>query len=175
MTLFFCVSGNLESNWDTSYDGTESAPSTVLQDEAAFLASLFLSDAATDGITLDTSVGSNGYETLNETGPNLSDFINNVQGPISMAIWQIMGSLPSGSPYDVTQDDPKAASLVLLAQANYSTSSSGVLVFVPGASGIQSFIGVSEAVPEPETLFLFGTGLLLIALGCTRRLARRPR
>jgi hypothetical protein len=181
ITLFFCLSANLEANWDTSYNGTESVPSGQQQEEAAFLASLFLSDAAANGITLTTSVDSNHIATLNETasphGTDLSTFINNVQGPITMAIWQVMGTLPTA--YGVTQNDPKAQSFVDLAGASYGAFATSMnpydVVFVPGTSGIQSFIGVSIATPEPSTLFLFGTGALLIALGSARRRAQRPR
>jgi hypothetical protein len=178
ITLFFCLDGSLSSNWDTSYNGNDSAPSGTDEEEAAFLASLFLSDAAADGITLDT-YPSNGDESLTETGPGLSTFVNTVQGPITMAIWEVMGSLPNDSPYYIMNPDPAAAGFVSMAQLNYSsfaTSLDADVVFVPGTDN-QSFVGaaIEVAVPEPGTLVLFGAGALLLALGTVRRLARRPR
>jgi len=177
ITLFFCLSGNLSSNWDTSYDGTDAAPSGTQEEEAAFLASLFLSDAVADGIALNTYVASNGYESLNETGANLSNFVNTVQGPITMAIWQVMDSLPSDSPYNISNPDPAAANFVTLAQTDYSSFEASpnrnTVVFVPDTDN-QSFVGI-DPVPEPGTLVLFGAGAVLLALGRSRRRARRPR
>jgi PEP-CTERM motif len=190
ITLFFCLSGNLTSNWDTSYSGgTESAPSGDQQEEAALLASLFLTDAAVNHITLTTSLGSNGYETRNETGPSdaaLATFVTTYQGPITMAIWQIMGSLPSDSPYYVSNPDPAAKTFVDWAIDEWKTVQNNTsfvtslnhnsVVWTPvSGSGIQSFMGAAVFTPEPGTMVLFGTGALLMAFGSIRRLARRPR
>jgi hypothetical protein len=189
ITLFFCLDGNLSANWDTPYNGTDAPPSGQAQEEAAFLASLMLYEAAQDGIT----VASNGTnESLTTTGSmSIATFVNTVEGPISMAIWQIMGSLPTQD--GITGNDPAAAPFVALAQAAWTNLlqypsnplmvafNSKVMVFAP-ASSTQSFVAaysdsalISAATPEPGTMLLFGTGALLIALGCARRLARRPR
>jgi hypothetical protein len=189
ITLFFCMNGALSASWDTSYSGTDAAPSGQAQEEVAFLASLMLYKAYQDGITLTMSVP-NGYESLTQAqggSTPVSTFISTVEGPIQMAIWQIMGSMPAAAP----NNDSAAATYVAQAQAawtnllQYSTNplvvtfNNNAMIFVPGTSN-QSFVSayfdpalVVAALPEPGTMVLFGTGAVLIALGCTRRPARR--
>jgi hypothetical protein len=194
ITLFFCLNGNLTANWDTTYNNasaTEAPPSGQAQEEAAFLASLMLYRAAQAGITLTTSVVG-GYESLTQTATgstSVATFVSTVEGPISMAIWQIMGSLPTQD--GITNNDPAAAPFVAQAQVAWADllqySSNGlvqdfnnhVMIFVPGTSN-QSFVTAYSDpalmvahLPEPGTVVLFGTGAVLIALGCTRRPARR--
>jgi len=197
-TLFFCLDGNLSANWDTPYNGTDAPPSGQAQEEAAFLASLMLYVAAQDGITV-ASDGTNESLTINGS-VSMATFVNTVEGPISMAIWQIMGSLPTQD--GIASNDPAAAPFVALAQDAWTNLlqyplnplmvafNSNVMVFAPTGS-TQRFVAAysdstlisaaysdsaltNAATPEPGTMVLLGTGSLLIALGCARRLARRP-
>ena len=120
INMFFCLTGNFNSSWDTTYsNGNEYTqnPNALAnvkngagtatadfqhQEEAAFLASLFLSQASTDQVSLAiTSVG--GFKTLTETAStaqgamSLSTFVNTVQGPIQMAIWDLMNNFPTSN------------------------------------------------------------------------------
>jgi hypothetical protein len=182
-TLFFCLTGN--QYLDSSEIGTEaSVPNSTLAttkqlDEAAFLASLTLTDAANDHITL-TSNGSTITFTATPGYTTTGTFISSVLGPIQDAIWYVMGTLPSGDSYTTILNDPAINSLVTLAQTtnyvNNAYSSVQVFTYVladnPGQTQGQSFIAV---VPEPGTMVLFGAGALLLSLGARRRLAKRPR
>jgi hypothetical protein len=188
-TLFFCLDGNLSANWDTPYNGTDAPPSGQAQEEAAFLASLMLYVAAQDGITV-ASDGTNESLTINGS-VSMATFVNTVEGPISMAIWQIMGSLPTQD--GIAGNDPAAAPFVALAQDAWTNLlqyplnplmvafNSNVMVFTPTGS-TQRFVAaysdsavIDAATPEPGTMLLLGTGSLLMVLGCARRQARRPR
>ncbi|MGA2267532.1 MAG: hypothetical protein ABSH44_03580 [Bryobacteraceae bacterium] len=191
ITLFFCLNGDQTTQWTSTNYGTEAAPSTQAQEEAAFLGSLVLYYANQNGITLTTNVVNN-YESLTQgkTGSmDVPTFVSTYEGPISMAIWEIMGSLPTGD--GITKPDPAADQYVTKAQAawtnllQYSSNSlvqtfnNNVLVFTPSGSG-QSFVTafrddalVVAAMPEPGTMVLFAAGVLLIAIGRTSRLARR--
>ena len=200
-TLFFCLSGNLSANWDTSYNGTDGPPSVQqgplsvqVQEEAAFLASLMLFTANQNGINITSSL-SGGYESMNQTqtgAMSVSTFVNTVEGPISMAIWQLTNSLPTQD--GVSGNDSRAAPFVAQAQAAWTnwlsnpsnpmvqTFNSNVSIFVPTGGGTQSFVSafsdsafISVATPEPGTIVLFGTGVLLVAAGCVRRHGRRSR
>lgn len=162
-------------------------------EEAAFLASLMMYEAKQDGIKLGHS-GTGGNPTLTQTATmTVGEFVSQVEGPISYAVWQIMGTLGN------LAQDPNAQPHVAEAQAawtnvlQYSSSplmmtfNSSVIVFsrVNGSpnynSPSQRFItafydnDLIEAAPEPGTMVLFGTGVLPMALRCARRLARRPR
>jgi hypothetical protein len=161
------------------------------EEEAAFLASLVMSDASADNITITVSGGT---VTQSAPGPSgstvVSNFVNNVEGPIAYAIWEIMQTQEPGPETDPT-NLLAAAPYVTLATNVYNdymksngpavqVFNSSVLIFIPSgdSAGTQRFFmgfgDTSSLTPEPGTLVLFGTGLLLMALGCSRRLARRP-
>jgi hypothetical protein len=188
----FCLDGNLTDYFTYQYPGTVEPLSALSGDsnfqseeEAAFLASLVLYEAQQDNIAISVAgVGGNGLVTQIANGSvSVTDFVNNVEAPISFAIWQIMGTL-DGSP------DPAAAPYVLQAQNAYTNIlqysstplvaafNSSVMIFIPADSSTQRFFtaygDVGSMVPEPGTMALFGTGIALMALGCARRL-RRPR
>jgi hypothetical protein len=107
-----------------------------------------------------------------------------------MAIWEIMGSLPSESPYNITGADTNPVTMNFYNTAiNAWTNQSSVMTtdnagdYIYNATSGQSFVAAySDAtlinavmgIPEPATTVLFGTGVLLMALGSIRRLARRP-
>jgi hypothetical protein len=189
-----CLDGNKTDYFTDSYTGTVETLSTdlvgenatVVQDteEAAFLASLVMYDAAQDKISISVSgVGGNGYVTLTPHGSmTVGDFVNSVEGPIAFAIWQVMGTL------DVPPD-PASAPFVTLAQNVYTYDmknggaavrafNNSVQIFIPDNADTQRFFlaygNVGSLVPEPGTMVLFGTGAVLMGLGCARRF-RRPR
>ena len=130
------------------------------EQEAAFLASYALAQGA------------------KPTGDNAN--VNTREGPISMAIWQTMQTLGSYPP------DSNAAPFIAMAQNNLSnptlnypdylrsvtmwipvTISGNVNTFNPN---FQRFMTeVPCAAPEPGTVLLMGTGVLLIALSRFRR------
>ena len=130
------------------------------EQEAAFLASYALAQGA------------------KPTGDNAN--VNTREGPISMAIWQTMQTLGSYPP------DSNAAPFIAMAQNNLSnptlnypdylrsvtmwipvTISGNVDTFNPN---FQRFMTeVPCAAPEPGTVLLMGTGVLLIALSRFRR------
>lgn len=184
--LYFCLTGNQSLN--STETGTEAnVPMSTLAttqqlEEAAFLASLTLTDAALDHITLTSTNGSTINFTANGS-TTTGQFISSVLGPIQDAIWYVMGTLPSGDTPTTILKDPAISSLVTLAQNSYMNYTySNVQVFTPNnypncGSG-QAFISVNTlpSVPEPGTMVLFGAGALLMGLGCARRrLAKRPR
>jgi hypothetical protein len=110
-------------------------------------------------------------------GAPSAGLINSVEGPISMAIWQLMGTLAP------TQTDPAAAPFIQLAQYAYThhliTTSflSSVQVWTPAVAGTsQSFLTavrddnmIRSAVPEPGTVVFLSTGVLLMLVGKLRR------
>jgi hypothetical protein len=147
---FFCLDDTLTAVFGTAYNGAVAAPATQAEKEAAFLASYAL------------------YEGSPSSNPAI---VNMVEGPISFAIWQIMGTLGSVPP------DPAAQPFIQTAQYAYSHNLipqaylNTVLIFKPDNPGIQRFITavpnsavVSAAVPESGTLYLIVAGLLF-ALG----------
>jgi hypothetical protein len=163
-TLSFCLDENLISYFGASYDGTLHTPSGQQEEESAFLASYALYENATNPANVST-----------------------VAGPISNAIWSIMGTLET----DPLPPDQAAAAqyYIDLAQNAYATPGlissaflSHVYVFVPDTPGIQRFVTaysdtsmnltnsmpLSDA-PEPGTLATIGTGALLVALGRRRK------
>ena len=189
--LYFCLTGN--QYLDSTENGTEaSVPASTLAttqqlEEAAFLASLTLTDAAQDKITLTSTNGSTITFTANGS-TSTGQFISSVLGPIQDAIWYVMGTLPSGDSNTTILKDPTIAGLVSLAQTNYMNytyNNDQVFTYVladnqswcPPQTQGQSFISVTPltpSVPEPGTMVLFGAGALLMGLGgIRRRIARR--
>jgi len=156
-TGFFCLDQNLSSSFNTRYSGTVAAPNTWQEKEAAFLAAVAVH--------------------LN----------HQADGPISFAIWQVMGT--------ATVTDPAAAPWLEMAefarQNDLITPAflQQVLIFTPSDPQIQRFItgipgcddvstvmraledSVTET-PEPSTFFL-GCSALGIAMTVARR--RRAR
>ncbi len=153
--LVFCLDDTKTANWGGSYAGTVHTPNTAAEEEAAFLASyaLYAGSPSSNGPT-----------------------VSGVEGPISFAIWQIMGTLGS------TPVDPNAQKYVNMAQYAYTAGLisqdflNSVFVFVPTDTTIQRFISAVTrpamdvaATPEPGTIVLFGTGVMLVALSRLRR------
>jgi hypothetical protein len=140
------------------------------------------------GIDL-TWTGSGASLVLNQTpSSNVSNFVNNVEGPISFAVWNIMGSPDMGPNPALTARYERGAT----AAYNKVLKNSGdpvvadfnrqVMVFFPENTSTQRFLTanldlalIEIAAPEPGTTVLFATGVLLIALGSIRKLVRRPR
>ena len=153
--LVFCLDLHIDPPVQTTFDGYLTHPSTAAEDEAAFLAAYSL--------TLGTP---NGNTTI----------VHNYDGPISMAIWQLMGTLSQNG--SSTPPDPAAQHFIELATTAYnggqisSSFLSSVDIWNPGTPGRpttaeQRFLVAT--VPEPTTLVFLGSGLLLIALGRIRR------
>jgi hypothetical protein len=156
--LVYCLDENKSSSWNTPYSGTISAPVGQNEAEAAWLAAYSLTQGA----------------------PSTShSVINAVEGPISMAIWDLMGTrdtpLPTG-----------ASPFITLAQTAYTTGAitaqflANVHVFTPSGN-TQRFITATTqdfhryppppttGTPEPGTMAMLGGGLVLVALGRRRR------
>ena len=149
--LVFCLNDDKTASWGGSYTGTVHTPNTPAEEEAAFLAS---------------------YALFKGAPSSTAATVNTVEGPISMAIWQIMGTLGTTPP------DPAAQQYVNLAQYAFSAGLitqnflNSVFVFVPTDTSIQRFISAVSmpamdiaATPEPGTMLLFATGILLVGLG----------
>jgi hypothetical protein len=165
--LVFCLDGNINGangpgNLDTfsSIAPSQSVALDKSEEEAAFLASYSL--------YLDP----------------LHNKINADEGPIQLAIWYIMGTLPTGVTVSATQN---AAAWAYATQAQNivtnnpslflatSTFMSTVSVWIP-TTGTQRFVTVGSltpqilnATPEPGTVVFLGTGVLLLALSRIRR------
>src|ERR1039457_5522568 len=153
--LVYCLDLHIDTPVQTTFDGYLTHPNTPAEDEAAFLAAYSL--------TLGTP---NGNTTI----------VHNYDGPISMAIWQLMGTLSQNG--SSTPPDPAAQHFIELATTAYnggqisSSFLSSVDIWNPGTPGRpttaeQRFLVAT--VPEPTTLVFLGSGLLLIALGRIRR------
>lgn len=156
---FFCLDDTLTAYFGASYAGTANVPTTQQEEEAAFLASYAL--------------------YLGSPSSN-SGIVKSVEGPISFAIWQIMGTLGSTPPDPAAQPFIQTAEFAyyhnLISQAYLSK----VLIFSPSDTNIQRFITavpdgaeVSSAVPEPESIALAAAGLG-VGLALARRRLRRP-
>lgn len=177
---FMCLDGNVTTNWRTTLTiGTLTHPADQQEEEAAFLASLLLADAAAQGVTLPSTSAPNPGASYTQT------FIDTYAGPITFAIWQIMGTLPGG----VTEPSG-AAAFVTTAQAEYTnvfnsaaspyhaagqTFLASTDIFTPNPQGsAQRFItmGSFASVPEPGTLGLLAAGLLLAGLRSARGKSR---
>ncbi len=115
LTGFFCLDQDLGSTFGTRYTGTESAPLTQQEQEAAFLAALDL-----------------------DLGPS-------VNGPVSYAIWEVMGTMASNAIV------PAAAKYIELAEYAYaqklicSSVLDQAIIFTPSDVTVQLFI---TAVPD---------------------------
>jgi hypothetical protein len=153
--LVFCLDLHIDTPVGTTFDGYFTHPSTPAEDEAAFLAAYSL--------TLGTPNGN-------------SMTVHNYDGPISMAIWQLMGTLTQNG--SSTPPDPAAQPFIDLATTAYlngqisSSFLSGVNIWNPGtpdraSTAEQRFIEAST--PEPATVVFLGSVLLPIALSRIRR------
>jgi hypothetical protein len=152
----FCLDLHLDTYVNTTYAGSLYKPSTQAEEEVAFLAaySLYLGAPSSDAA-----------------------MVNNVEGPISLAIWQLMGTMGSTPP------DPAAQPYVQLAQSAYSQGRipeaflDKVSIWTPDqADSSQRFLiaarddsMVEGAVPEAGTAILFGIGALLLLLRYQRK------
>ena len=158
---FFCLDDTLTATFGTAYNGTVAAPATQQEKEAAFLAS---------------------YALYKGSPSSQQTIVNSVEGPISFAIWQIMGTLGGTAP------DPSAQPFIQMAQYAYSHNLippaylSTVLIFSPSNPGIQRFITAvpnsevaSSVVPESGTVALVAAGLVLALPWYRRRHRRRLR
>jgi hypothetical protein len=166
LLFFYCMDMALPANWNTAYNGSDANPTTQVEEEAAFLATLEMFD---------------GGSSSNQT------FVNQVEGPISLAIWELFGNMGS------YPNDPAADQYIQQAQYAWNHLLNNpqntpaqvalvqnwlaqVLIFTPNPSGTQRFLGayqdnalVLAAQPEPGTIILFLTGLGLVALGRIRQ------
>jgi hypothetical protein len=159
-SLVFCLDLHIDTYVGVGYLGDVSSPHTQLEKEAAFLASYALYLGAPSGGLVDT-----------------------VEGPISMAIWQLMETMGSTPP------DPAAQPFIQLAQSAYSNDLitpdflSGVSIWSPNPAGSsQRFVTairddsmIRSAVPEPGTLVLLGIGVLLLVVSRALAIRRRTR
>jgi hypothetical protein len=156
--LVFCLDLHIDTYVGAGYDGEVSAPQTKMEKEAAFLASYSLYLGAPSG-----------------------GLVGTVEGPISMAIWQLMGTMGTTAP------DPAAQPFIRLAESAYSNDLIGgdflnsVTIWTPSPAGsAQRFVTavrddsmIEDVAPEPGTLILLGTGGLLLSV--LRALAIRHR
>lgn len=151
---FFCLDFNLVSYFGGSYGGTIAVPTTRQEEEAAFLGA---------------------YAIYEGSPSSTASEVNLVEGPISFAIWQIMGTMGTAAP------DPAAQPYIQAAQYAYSHNLipqsylNSVLIFEPTDHSFQRFITavpdnamVSQTlseVSEPGTMALLGGALMLLSLG----------
>ena len=153
--LVYCLDLHIDTPVETTFDGYLTHPTTPAEDEAAFLAAYSLTLGTPDG---------------NSTS------VQNYDGPISMAIWQLMGTLSQNG--SSTPPDPAAQQFIELATTAYNNGQisssflSGVNIWNPGTPGSPSTAEqrfIVATTPEPTTLVFLGSGLLLIALSQIRR------
>ena len=153
--LVYCLDLHINTPVGTNFDGYLTHPSTPAEDEAAFLAAYSL--------TLGTP---NGNSTI----------VQNYDGPISMAIWQLMGPLTQNG--SSPPPDPAAQHFIDIATTAYNNGQisnsflSSVNIWNPGTPGSNSTAEqrfIVATTPEPTTLVFLGSGLLLIALSRIRR------
>ncbi len=159
-TNFFCLDQGLDSTFNTRYSGTLAAPNTWQEKEAAFLGAVALH-------------------------LNMVHGTHEADGPISFAIWEVMGT--------ASHTDPAADPYLQMANFAYQHDLitpaflARVLIFTPSDPTIQRFItaipgcedvpvvmqamqdSLTEA-PEPSTFLFGGT-----ALGIVMTVARRKR
>ena len=95
------------------------------------------------------------------------------------AIWGLFSANAQNNPLFATYGGSATdASYLSLAQTAPNSAYNGLLLYTPlnakAGSGPQEFIGMSPtpAVPEPGSLTLFGTGLVLLALAIRHKFAR---
>jgi hypothetical protein len=157
--LVYCLDLHVSTPISTTFDGYLTHPNTPAEDEAAFLAAYSLNLGAPSG--------------------NLT-IVQNYEGPISMAIWQLMGTLNQNG--DSTPPDPAAQYFINIATAAYNSGQisnsflSSVNIWNPGTPGSGSTAEqrfIVATTPEPTTLVFLGSGLVLIALSQIRRRRRR--
>lgn len=157
-TWVFCLDLHIDTNVNTTYAGSLSHPTTEAEKEAAFLAAYSLYLGAPSG-----------------------SVVNSVEGPISMAIWEIMGTLEQKG--NRTVPDPAAARYIQLAR---SASTSGLIsedflrkvqIWTPDKdvtsqrfmTAVRDDDMVENAVPEPGTMLFLGSGILLMVFSRIRR------
>jgi hypothetical protein len=149
---FFCIDYLKGANWGASYPGVVYSLGDVIpgKTEEQLVEAGYLSDE------LYHLGGSLASTTL-------------YQGPISFAIWQIMDPTPGDVPVD-----PAAQPFIQEAQQAYAShlvtaaTFANTRIFVPNDPGIQDFMTLTAAIPEPGTLALFAIGLALITVRVRR-------
>ena len=153
--LVYCLDLHIDTPVGTTFDGYLTHPNTPAEDEAAFLAAYSLTLGTPDG---------------NPTIVQSSD------GPVSMAIWQLMGTLTQNG--SSTLPDPAAQQFIDIATTAYTNGQisssflSSVNIWNPGTPGSGSTAEqrfIVATTPEPTTLVFLGGGLLLFALHQIRR------
>ena len=175
ITNFFCLDYTLTATFGTSYAGTVAAPTTPQEEEAAFLAA---------------------YAIYQGSPSSTVNAVNLVEGPISFAIWQIMGTLGTTPPDHAVQQFVQTAQFAFSHNLIPQAFLNNVLIFKPANNQTQRFITavpnngmvspmivsaiVSAAVPEPRTTglvagaVLVGAALLLLKkrVGLHNRIVR---
>jgi hypothetical protein len=153
--LVYCLDLHIDTPVGPTFYGYLTHPTTDAEEEAAFLAAYSLTQGA----------------------PNAKQgVVNSLEGPISLAIWQLMGTLVQNG--QSTRADPAAQHFIDLAITAHNsgeiTSSflNSVEIWHPGTPGSGSTAEqrfIVATIPEPGTMVFLGTGLALIALSRIRR------
>jgi hypothetical protein len=134
--LFYCIDESLGATFGQSYTGHMRALNNVNEYEAAFLAQ---------------------YAVTHGAPSNDVTIKNTIEGPISMAIWQLTG--PMAIPQDAA-----AQPFIAMAQNAWATGQitaqflSYYQVFVPDNTSIQKFM--TGSTPEPGSIILLMSGLI---------------